>query len=663
MLFGATSVWAAVGDVFTANVKVIEDDGTTKYIPMRFKVQDPVWWVFDTGSIEVSSCVVSCVTDELSGARLPAMNKYQKGKVIIPQTVMGPDDGVTPYYTVTGIGDYAFEGCSFSEIELPERSDYIHSKVFEIGQDAFNKSAIKDLYIPDNYRISSTIVRECTSLSSISVSDLYNGTLYVSFFSGCSSLKSVEFRSIVRIIQSYAFRDCNSLKSISIPEGLEKIESKAFYDCDYLERVCLPSTLKTIEQDVFTGCVRLGDVILKSETPPTIVGFHRIINGWADYTPTRVLYVPDKAKYKASEDWTFSFGENIKSFLPTVEQTVNTWFNYSVGLTWPLSYTENYSASDVLDLVIDGKPTVPQVWEGYNELIVSKDPKHIPQEVSFLLMTSEGLVPYKLHYNVHNFGFSINGKEMTSLDMYNIPGLVSGDAYIAVPINAPDYPTLVLDNATLEWDTNAYGLSNHDLYQDGLTIKVIGDCTIKVPNTIALGLDVATVTTIEGGGTLNIISGSYPIETAIVTWLRIQDNTTVIARNITGNSALWDQDGAKIEIRDGGVFAAYSKYEPIWLDSNGEFIFGEGIALRYPVGAYVGSGNNIYNADGTKVENDWVVIGPDTQATHDLIDGVDEIDNSQQTTGNGFIYNMAGQKVGDGYKGIVIKDGKKIMRK
>ncbi len=82
-----------------------------------------------------------------------------------------------------------------------------------------------------------------------------------------------------------------------------------------------------------------------------------------------------------------------------------------------------------------------------------------------------------------------------------------------------------------------------------------------------------------------------------------------------------------------------------------------------PFDAYIGSDYLIYNADGTKVENDWVVIGPDNQKTQDLIDGVDEIDNSQQTTGKGFIYNMAGQKVGDGYTGIVIKDGKKIMRK
>ena len=266
------------------------------------------------------------------------------------------------------------------------------------------------------------------------------------------------------------------------------------------------------------------------------------------------------------------------------------------------------------------------------------------------------------YYTERDFGFSIDGKEMTTLDMFDVPGLVSGNAFIET--NASGAPTLVLNDATLEWNGTGYGLHNHDTGQDGLTIKVQGDCTIMVPNTVAFELDIATLTTIEGGGTLNIISGKYPIETYIASTLRIQDGTTVIAKSENGYSAVWDQDGANIEIRDGGVFIAYSKYEPIWLDSNGEFIFGEGIALRYPIGAYIGSGNNICYADGTKVQGDWVVIGPDNQTTQDFITGVDEIDDSRQSTDNGFIYNAAGQRIGNSQlpRGIYIQNGKKVLR-
>ena len=270
---------------------------------------------------------------------------------------------------------------------------------------------------------------------------------------------------------------------------------------------------------------------------------------------------------------------------------------------------------------------------------------------------------YKITNPQRNLGFSINGKEMTTWDLNDVPGVKRGRAYIE--LSASGAPTLVLDNATLEWDTTGYGLNNHDTGQDGLTIKALGDCTIKAPNAYAAHeIEIARTTTVEGGGTLNIISGKYPIETSTVSTLRIQDGTTVIAKSENGYSAVWDNDGANIEIRDGGVFAAFGKYEPIWLDSNGEFILGEGIALRYPTDAYIGSNNNIYYADGTKVTNDWVVIGPDNATTGELIDGVgivnaDDNDNLNASKG---IYNLAGQKVGESYKGIVIKNGKKIIK-
>ena len=270
---------------------------------------------------------------------------------------------------------------------------------------------------------------------------------------------------------------------------------------------------------------------------------------------------------------------------------------------------------------------------------------------------------YKITNPQRNLGFSINGKEMTTWDLNDVPGVKRGRAYIE--LSASGAPTLVLDNATLEWDTTGYGLNNHDTGQDGLTIKALGDCTIKAPNAYAAHeIEIARTTTVEGGGTLNIISGKYPIETSTVSTLRIQDGTTVIAKSENGYSAVWDNDGANIEIRDGGMFAAFGKYEPIWLDSNGEFILGEGIALRYPTDAYIGSNNNIYYADGTKVTNDWVVIGPDNATTGELIDGVDNVnaDDNDNLNANKGIYNLAGQKVGESYKGIVIKNGKKIIK-
>ena len=216
--------------------------------------------------------------------------------------------------------------------------------------------------------------------------------------------------------------------------------------------------------------------------------------------------------------------------------------------------------------------------------------------------------------NKRKLGFSINGQEMTTENMNDVPGLVSGRAYIE---EQPEtgVPILVLDHATLEWNEATYGLHNRSGVQPKLTIRVLGKCSISVPNGIALELDLATQTTIEGGGNLYITSGQNAIETWAESNLLIQDFTFVAVKSETEYSALLEHNGANIEISDNGLLAAYSKFVPLWLDPNSQFVLGEGIALYYPVDTYIDSKNRICNADGTEVMNDWVVFGPDMLLT------------------------------------------------
>ena len=637
MLLGSTSVSAADGDIFTAKVTVIQN-GETSQEEMRFQVL----------SESAKTCETYGTYDEISDVVTPAFNYRTEGDVIIPNTVNG--------YIVTGIGDYSFCRCSMGHIMLPESINYV-------GKLAFNECfSLLEIDLPSKVStIGVEAFRRCENLRHATI---YCKEIPFNCFAYCYNLSSVTIKSPVTSVGVEAFLCCYRLESITFPAGLEYIDRKAISDCKNLKSVIL--TCSRINASAFSGsCERLKEVIITSETPPTITVPSS--SGWTEAAlfsgvpSNAVLIVPDRTKY-LQEPWTSWFSE-IKSFLPTNEKTYAFYNLGTSGWGWPV-YTND--PNKVLNFKVDGEPKAP-TFHG-TDLIVSDDPKQIPLEVSFLLKTDEGIQPNIIHYDLFDYGFSIDGKEMTSRDFYNVPGVVSGNAYIkdefvlggANHLHWKKEPTLVLDNATLEWDTTGYGLDNHDTGQEGLTIKVLGNCTIKAPNAYAAHeIEIARTTTVEGGGTLNIISGKYPIETSTVSTLRIQDGTTVIAKSENGYSAVWDNDGADIEIRDGGVFAAYSKYEPIWLDSNGEFIFGEGIALRYPVGAYVGSGNNIYNADGTKVMNDWVVIGPDNQATQDLITGVASPKSSPE--GNDFIYNLAGQRLSKPQKGINIVGGKKVL--
>ena len=587
-LLGATNVWAASGDIFTAPVQVIKDGDTTT-VQMRFKV-----------AIDMSdykTCATYATHDELSDTYSPAINYRTEGKVIIPEIVNG--------YKVETIDSHSFEGCRFSEIELPNTLKFLFSEAFK------DCVLLQEIYVPDNV---TEILRNafcgCCNMTKASISC---STIGEKCFYECSKLQSIEFRGPVGAVWTAAFGACSSLSSLSFPAGLHTIYESAFMSCTNLKSIFLPSSLEKIRSGAFDDCTNLSNVIIASETPPAFWPESECAYLFDDLPSNAVLYVPDRTKYN-SAPWTrFS---QIKSFQPTVERTVNAYLNSSGKLTYVLSNSGTIAPSDIMDLVIDGEPQVPEVSSGY--LTVSKDLTKIPQEVSFLWRTSEGVVPYKLHYDVKNLGFKINGKSMTTLDIYNVPGLVSGNAYINT--NSPGYPVLVLDNATLEWNDDNYGLLNHSCE---LTIQVNSNSTIIADKYEGLKLNESTKTVIYGGATLTIRSKRAAIDVGDMTRLTIQGDTKVIAQGDTYgylDSGTYEGDGAYLEIKDGGVLAAYGNTESVSLGYR-DVTLGSGIDLRYPVGATLWNGS-IYDADGSKVKEDWVVFGPDNQATQELIDSL-----------------------------------------
>ncbi|MBQ6192059.1 MAG: hypothetical protein IJK51_07160 [Bacteroidaceae bacterium] len=281
-----------------------------------------------------------------------------------------------------------------------------------------------------------------------------------------------------------------------------------------------------------------------------------------------------------------------------------------------------------------------------------------------LSITVDGTNAYKSDVIIEKeqlLGFSINGQKMGMHNMNNVPGVKSGLAHVEV--SEPDAPTLVLDNATLDWNDADEALSLN--LSRNLTIKVVGNCTINAKD--HTGLSLSGRATIEGGGTLRINAKQSAIETFDYARFTIRTGTSVIAHSSDsyGYNDRGMEDGAYCTIESGALLAAFgAEPYPTFRLGYGLVRLGEGIDVRYPIGARF-SNRHIYNADGTEVTNDWVVIGPNIEPIQDLVDGVDEIANGRQTTDNGFIYNIAGQQMSNSKlpRGIFIKDGKKVMVK
>ena len=221
-----------------------------------------------------------------------------------------PSDGNT--YSVTSIGDYAFQGSSLTSVTIP-------SSVISIGTEAFKRSGLTSVTIPSSVTsIGAGAFAQCADLTSINVdSDNpnfsskdgvlfskdektivcypagYTGNSYAipstvtsigeAAFSGCTKLTSITippsvtsigagafsgsvFMSVtipssVSSIGAYAFLS-SQLSSIIFAEGskLTSIEPNTFEQCQYLASITIPSSVTSIGEYAFADCSELKSV-------------------------------------------------------------------------------------------------------------------------------------------------------------------------------------------------------------------------------------------------------------------------------------------------------------------------------------------------------------------------------------------------------------------
>lgn len=331
---------------------------------------------------------------------------------------------------------------------------------------------------------------------------------------------------------------------------------------------------------------------------------------------------------------------------------------------WTL-YIGTTDASRIRALWIDGASKTPKVTTS-GWLVVSDDLKKIPQKVEYEIYTGNaavGWMPVVVNYDVRRYGVYVAGEELTSLNFYNIPGLKSGTAYFYDESSGLGWsgylPTLVLNNAKIEGEK---GLYNNDCYD--LKIIARGNNSITATDWTGFDTDPAVMTTISGGGTLWITatgdrnSGIY---NADVSTLKITDGTKVICQ---GDGYGFFDDGGSLYIQGNSILACYgNKSASVELPAESKCKFDSNIGVRYPVGAYIGNGYHVFYAGTTTdVQQDWVVFGPDNQATQDLITSIPKVSSLGETE-EGAIYNLAGQRLQKMQRGINIVGGQKVLVK
>ena len=201
---------------------------------------------------------------------------YVSGDIKIPKKIIYDSKN----YTVTAIGERAFQNCSsLTSVMIP-------NSVTAIGEGAFcDCSSLTSVTIPNSVTaIGKSAFGSCYSLTSVTIPNSVT-TIGGHAFSGCSNLTSVTIPNSVTAIREWAFSGCSSLTSVMIPNSVTAIGEGAFNGCSRLTSVTIPNSVTAIEDWAFWGCSGLTSVTIGNSV--TAIG-ESAFNGCTRLTSAKI---------------------------------------------------------------------------------------------------------------------------------------------------------------------------------------------------------------------------------------------------------------------------------------------------------------------------------------------------------------------------------------
>lgn len=239
-------------------------EGTNPVVESGTYTNGLKWSLLGNGLLTISGNGAIQDSDSEGDGRPWNQYQYQIRSVVIEQGV-------------TGIGDYAFAGCSLQSIQIPSSVTYIGNMAFlecrklaavsipenvtRIGDRAFEECGIRSVDLPASLtNIGSAAFKGC-GLESISIPDGIQ-EIASETFSHCFVLRTVELPQSVTKIGDDAFYYCWRMTSFNTPGKLTYIGSHAFFHCSGLELLDIPETVTYIGESAFSDCSGLRTIVI-----------------------------------------------------------------------------------------------------------------------------------------------------------------------------------------------------------------------------------------------------------------------------------------------------------------------------------------------------------------------------------------------------------------
>ena len=247
------------------------------YGDLTYKVQDD-------GTIQITDCDTSV-----------------SGELTIPDTIDGKK--------VTGIGDYAFGGCSsLTGITIPNSVTSIGGYAFEFCRSLTNINVEKENSSYSSidgilFNKTQTVIMKYPGEKKGTSYEIPNSVTYIcsEAFYECSSLTNITIPNSVTSIGERTFINCSSLTNITIPNSVTSIGSQVFYKCSSLTSIIIPNSVTSIGNGAFEWCSSLTNITIpNSVTSIGAAAFHECSRLTNITIPDSVTSIGREAFYKCS---------------------------------------------------------------------------------------------------------------------------------------------------------------------------------------------------------------------------------------------------------------------------------------------------------------------------------------------------------------------------